>query len=103
MRKPFVGELIAEALGTAIIILFGAGSVAMVQLFGHGIPGEIVNGGYTNITFAWGLGVALAIYLTARVSGAHLNPAVTVSLAAFRDFPGSKVLPYCGAQTVGAF
>jgi glycerol uptake facilitator protein len=103
MRKPLVGELIAEALGTAVIILFGAGSVAMVQLFGRGIPGEIVNGGYTNITIAWGLGVALAIYLTARVSGAHLNPAVTVSLAAFRNFPGSKVVPYCLAQTVGAF
>jgi glycerol uptake facilitator protein len=103
MRREMVGELAAEALGTFIIVLFGTGSVAMVQLFGRGIPGEIVNGGFTNITFAWGLGVALAIYLTARVSGAHLNPAVTVALASFRDFPGSKVLPYCGAQTVGAF
>ena len=98
-----VAELVAEALGTFIIVVFGTGSVAMVQLFGKGVPGEIVNGGYTNITFAWGLGVALGIYLTARISGAHLNPAVTVALASFRGFEPRKVLPYCAAQTVGAF
>jgi glycerol uptake facilitator protein len=103
MHRELAGELIAEALGTFIIVLFGTGSVAMVLLFGRGVPGEIVNGGYTNITVAWGLGVALAIYLTARVSGAHMNTAVTIALASFRSFPGRKVLPYCGAQVVGAF
>jgi glycerol uptake facilitator protein len=75
----------------------------MVVLFGHGITGEIVNGGYTNITLAWGLGVTMGIYIAGRISGAHLNPAVTVALAAFRGFPWSKVLPYVVAQTAGAF
>ena len=102
-NKGLLAELIAEAFGTFVLILFGTGVVAMVVLFGRGVPGEIVHGGFTNITVGWGLGVTMAIYLTARVSGAHLNPAVTVALAAFRGFSWSKVLPYCLAQTTGAF
>lgn len=101
--QRLLGEVIAEALGTFVLVLFGCGVVAMVVLFGKGTPGEIVNGGFTNITFAWGLGVTMAIYLTARVSGAHLNPAVTLALAVFRGFSWAKVLPYSLAQTVGAF
>jgi glycerol uptake facilitator protein len=96
-------ELIAEFAGTLILILFGNGVVAMVVLFGTGVPGEIVNGGFTNITFAWGLGVTMGCYVAGRISGAHLNPAVTLSLAVFRDFPWRKVAPYTVAQTLGAF
>jgi glycerol uptake facilitator protein len=102
-NRRLLAELIAEAFGTFVLIAFGTGVVAMVVLFGRGVPGEIVNGGFTNITFAWGLGVTMAIYLTARISGAHLNPAVTVALAVFRGFSWAKVLPYCAAQTLGAF
>jgi len=98
-----LAELIAEAFGTFVLVLIGTGVVAMVVLFGKGVPGEIVNGGFTNITFAWGLGVTLAIYLTAKISGAHLNPAVTLTLAAFRGFPWSKVVPYSLAQILGGF
>ena len=96
-------ELIAEFLGTLVLILFGDGVVAMVQLFGHGVPGEIVNGGYTNITLAWGLAVTMGIYLAGKISGAHLNPAVTISLAVYRDFAWRKVAPYIAAQVLGAF
>jgi glycerol uptake facilitator protein len=96
-------ELIAEFLGTLVLILFGDGVVAMVNLFGTGVPGEIVKGGYTNITIAWGLAVTMGIYIAGKISGAHLNPAVTVSLAVYRDFPWRKVAPYIGAQTLGAF
>ena len=103
VRNPLVAEVIAEAFGTFILILFGTGVVAMVVLFGQGIAGEVVNGGFTNITLAWGLAVTMAIYLTAKISGAHLNPAVTIALAAFRGFPWIKVLPYCLAQMFGAF
>ena len=97
------GELAAEFLGTMVLILFGTGVVAMVVLFGAGIPGQIVNGGYTNITFGWGLAVTMGIYVAGGISGAHLNPAVTLALAVFRDFPWKKVLPYSLAQTAGAF
>jgi glycerol uptake facilitator protein len=96
-------ELIAEFIGTLVLILFGNGVVAMVVLFGTGVPGEIVHGGFTNITLGWGLGVTMGIYIAGRISGAHLNPAVTLSLAVFRGFPWSKVLPYSVAQILGAF
>src|SRR5947209_878056 len=103
MKSNLAGELAAEFLGTLVLILFGNGVVAMVVLFGKGVPGEIVNGGYTNITLAWGLAVTMGIYIAGKTSGAHLNPAVTVSLAVFRGFPWRKVLPYSVAQTLGAF
>lgn len=96
-------ELIAEFIGTFIILVFGTGVVAMTVLFGSGVPGEIVHGGYTNITVGWGLAVTMGIYVAARISGAHLNPAVSIALALYRDFPWRKVLPYIGAQTAGAF
>jgi len=103
MNNRLVAELVAETFGTFVLVTFGTGVVAMVTLFGRGTPGEIVNGGFTNITFAWGLGVAMAVYLTARISGAHLNPAVTLALAAFRGFSWSKVVPYSLAQICGGF
>jgi glycerol uptake facilitator protein len=96
-------ELIAEFLGTLVLILFGNGVVAMVVLFGTGVPGAVVNGGFTNITLAWGLAVTMGIYIAGRISGAHLNPAVTISMAVFRDFSWGKVVPYIVAQTAGAF
>lgn len=102
MRIGLLAELVAEFIGTMIILLFGAGVVAMVVLFGTGTPNEVVNGGYTNITFAWGLAVALAVFVTGKISGGHLNPAVTLALAVFRGFPWSKVVPYCVAQSLGA-
>ncbi len=96
-------ELAAEFFGTLILILFGNGVVAMVVLFGHGIPGEIVNGGYSNINFAFGIGVTMGIYVAGRISGAHINPAVTLAVAVFRGFSWVKVIPYMLAQTLGAF
>ncbi len=103
MKHKLLAEVSAEFLGTLVLILFGNGVVAMVVLFGTGVPGEVVNGGFTNITIAWGLGVTMGIYVAGRISGAHLNPAVTLSLALFRGFPWRKVLPYSLAQTAGAF
>lgn len=97
------GELLAEFLGTFVLILFGAGVGAMTTLFSTGVPGEVVRGGWTNITLGWGLGVTMGVYVAGRISGAHLNPAVTVAFAAFWGFPWRKVLPYSLAQTAGAF
>ena len=96
-------ELAAEFFGTLILILFGNGVVAMVVLFGHGLPGEIVNGGYTNITLGWGLAVTMGVYVAGKISGAHINPAVTLAVAVFRGFSWKKVVPYWIAQTAGAF
>jgi glycerol uptake facilitator protein len=102
-KPTLVAQLIAEFLGKFVLIVFGTGVVAMVVLFPSSHPGETIHGGYTNITLGWGLGVTMGIYIAGKVSGAHLNPAVTIAFAVFRGFPWSKVLPYCVAQTAGAF
>lgn len=96
-RNPAVGELIGEFFGTMILILFGVGVVAQVVAGGSGF------GNHDSITWAWGFGVTLGVYVAARLSGAHLNPAVTIALAAFKGFEWRKVGPYCLAQTAGAF
>jgi glycerol uptake facilitator protein len=87
--------LLAEFLGTFVLIALGEGVVAMVEL--------LRKGGYASITLGWGLAVTLGICVAGRVSGAHLNPAVTLALAVFRDFPWRKVVPYALAQVAGAF
>ncbi len=102
-KPSLLAELLAEFLGTFVLILFGVGVVAMVVLFPSTTPGEIIHGGYTNITLGWGLAVTMGIYVAGSISGAHLNPAVTLTLAVFRGFPWRKVLLYSLAQTAGAF
>jgi len=102
-KPSLVAELAAEFLGTLVLILFGNGVVAMVVLFPTRNPSETIHGGFTNITLGWGLAVTMGIYIAGKISGAHLNPAVTLALAAFRKFPWSKVAPYTIAQTAGAF
>jgi MIP family channel proteins len=97
MPKGTLREALAEFLGTLVLILFGAGVVAQV-LLSRGTAGS-----YLSINLAWGLGVTMGCYVAAGVSGAHINPAVTVALAVHRAFPWSKVLPYVVAQVAGAF
>nr|WP_194916324.1 MIP/aquaporin family protein [Catenulispora rubra] len=93
--KGLVGELAAEFAGTFILLLFGIGVVAQV------VAGGI--GNHDSIAWAWGFGVLLGVYVAGKITGAHLNPAVTVALAAFGGFSWRKVLPYALAQTLGAF
>jgi glycerol uptake facilitator protein len=102
-KFPLLAELIAEFLGTFVLILLGTGVVAMVVLFPTQTPGEVIHGGFTNITLGWGLAVTMGIYVAGKISGAHLNPAVTLALAVFRGFSWWKVLPYSIAQVAGAF
>jgi len=92
---PFLGEII----GTMLLIVFGGGVVAGV-LLKHS---KAEAGGWIVITMGWGLGVAVAIYAVGSVSGAHINPAVTVGLAAIGEFPWSMVPAYLLAQLIGAF
>ena len=97
MLRGTLREAAAEFLGTFLILVFGTASVAQKVLSGGAL------GSALSIHLSWGLGVALGIYASAGVSGAHLNPAVTLALAAFRGFPWRKVPAYVLAQTAGAF
>ncbi|MCB0940559.1 MAG: aquaporin family protein [Mycobacterium sp.] len=101
-RSALLGEFFAEFFGTMILILFGVGVVA--QVVTGGFPTTTgATGDYNSIAWGWGLGVTMAVYVAGRLSGAHLNPAVTVALAAFKGFSARKVVPYIGAQLAGAF
>ncbi|CAI5714359.1 hypothetical protein KXD40_008164 [Peronospora effusa] len=97
IKSPLLRECMAEFLGTMVLIMFGDGSVAQVVL------SEGSKGGYFNINLGWGLGVLFGIHLSGGISGAHLNPAVTTTLALFGRFERRKVIPYIIAQVLGAF
>lgn len=104
MQPDLVRRLIAEIVGTAILVAFGAGSVVAALTVAGGTPTSKVDYpalGMIAITF--GLAIALAIYAFGTVSGAHINPAVTIGLAAVRRFPWTEVIPYLIAQAIGAF
>jgi len=96
-RHSLKSELYAEFLGTFILIMFGAGVVAQKVL------SESNFGSYLAVNLGWGLGVTMGVYVAASVSGAHLNPAVSLAFAWRRRLPWAKVLPYSLAQTAGAF
>jgi glycerol uptake facilitator protein len=95
-RNTLAGELSAEVLGTFTLIIFGVGVVAQTVL-------TPFTAGAQSIHWAWGIGVVMGVYVAGGLSGAHLNPAVTVALAWRRGFPWGKVGPYALAQLVGAF
>ncbi|HMB82031.1 MAG TPA: MIP/aquaporin family protein, partial [Vicinamibacterales bacterium] len=97
MPKGVFREMLAEFFGTFILIMFGCGVVAQVVLSKHSAGDNL------SINIAWGLAVTMGCYVSAGVTGAHLNPAVTLALAVHRKFPWNKVLPYALAQLAGAF
>ena len=105
-----LGELMAEFLGTFVILAFGDGVVAMAVA---ALPGSgraatsttifLAAGDWLLIVFGWAWAVAFGIWVAGGVSGAHLNPAVTLGFAVRRKFPWRKVAPYWVAQVLGAF
>lgn len=97
MRRGIAREVLAEFLGTFVLIVFGVGVVAQTVL-SKGSAGSPLS-----INIAWGLAVTMGCYVAAGVTGAHLNPAVTLALAVHRRFPWNKVVPYSLAQLGGAF
>jgi glycerol uptake facilitator protein len=92
-------RIVAEAVGTGILVLFGAGSVVAALTVGGG---ELDYAGLGMVAFAFAFAVAVAIYAFGTTSGAHINPAVTISLAATGRFPWGEVPAYVVAQLVGA-
>jgi len=95
-RTPLPAWFIGEFLGTFLLVFFGCGSVAAAVLTGAQV-------GVFQVAIVWGLGIATAIYLTGSLSGAHLNPAVTMAFAVWTGFPWKQVPRYVAAQFAGAF
>lgn len=88
--------LVGEFFGTFLLVFFGCGSVCAAVLTGAQV-------GVFQVAIVWGLGIATAIYLTGSLSGAHLNPAVTLAMAVWGGFPARRVVPYIVVQIVAAF
>ena len=105
-RRTQWGELLSEFLGTFVLIAFGTGVVAMtvaaLPASGRG-AGLMSSGDWLLIAWGWGMAVVFGVYVAGGVSGAHLNPAVTLAFALRRGFPWAKVPGYVAAQVVGAF
>jgi glycerol uptake facilitator protein len=94
--SPFIGEFI----GTALLLILGAGVVANVVL----TKTKGNNSGWIVITIGWGMAVFVGVYASTTLGGSgHLNPAVTIALSTFGDFDSSLLLTYIGAQFAGAF
>ena len=106
-RQTTVGEYSSEFLGTFVLIMFGDGVVAMVvaalNQSGRGPEPFVGQADWILIATGWGLAVALAVYVAGGISSAHINPAVTLAMAVFRDFSWRKVPGYMIAQVLGAF
>src|SRR5690348_2811895 len=106
LRAGLGGEMLAEFLGTFVLIMFGLGSVAVAVV---GLPGsgrQSVPFGAANwliIAWGWGMAVVFGVYVAGGISGAHLNPAVTLAMAVRRGFSWARVPAYWFAQVLGAF
>jgi glycerol uptake facilitator protein len=107
VRTGLLGDLGAEFLGTFVLIAFGDGVVAMavaaLNQSGRGMKIFDASGDWLLITWGWAIAVTMGVYVAGGVTGAHLNPAVTLAFAVRRAFPWSRVLPFWGAQVLGAF
>jgi len=97
MGRSTWGEYLAEVIGTAFLLMVGDGVAAMAILYNS------FSGDYWGICILWGLGVIMAVYLVGSISGAHLNPAVTLGFAIYGGFPWKKVPGFIFSQLVGAF
>lgn len=94
MQRSVFHEMIAEAIGTFILVLFGVGAVAV----------SVWTGGLSlwPVALMFALGVTFGVYASGKISGGHINPAVTLTMAVFTGFPWAKVAPYILAQFIGA-
>jgi glycerol uptake facilitator protein len=99
-KNSLLGECIAEVFGTFILILLGDGVVANVGLAPR-LAAPAYN--WNTIAFGWAMAVALAVYVAGGVSGAHINPAVSLAMAVRGVLPWRKLAPYWISQILGAF
>ncbi|PHR97684.1 MAG: aquaporin [Blastopirellula sp.] len=94
--KPIVACCVAEVIGTFLLIFFGLGAVHTAVLVG-GLAG------LWQVAIVWGLAIMIAVYAVGPISGAHINPAITIGFSIWGLFPKNRILPYVGSQLLGAF
>ncbi|XP_045900513.1 aquaporin-10a [Micropterus dolomieu] len=97
VRNALVRECLAEFLGTFVLLLFGCAAAAQVK------TSRETKGQFLSVNMAFSVGVMSAMYLTKGISGAHLNPAVTLSFCVLGQVPWGSLLPYCLSQMLGAY
>src|SRR5438132_7690404 len=99
MSRPepsLIARCVAELLGTFVLVFFGCGAVHTAVLTN-------AQAGLWQVAIVWGVGIMVSVYVFGGISGAHINPAITVALATFGGFPRKFVLPYIANQLAGAF
>src|SRR5438067_1047585 len=96
LKNTLSARCFAEVLGTYILIFFGCGAVHAAVLTG-------AQAGLWQVAIVWGVAIMIAVYVVGGISGAHINPAITVALATWGRFSWKEVLPYTASQLVGAF
>ncbi|KAI0690457.1 aquaporin [Cerioporus squamosus] len=99
--REVLREPAAEFFGVMILIIFGAGVDCQVVLSANTGVASSPKGDYLSLNFGWAVGTALGVWVSSGISGGHINPAVTIALATFRDFPWRKVPAYIFAQVMG--
>jgi len=100
--RQYIREPMAEFFGTMILVIFGDGANCQVVLSSIPAVASSPKGQYLSTSFGFAVGVALGVWICGSISGGHINPAVTLSLAVFRGFPWKKVPVFIAAQTLGA-
>ncbi|KIJ47799.1 hypothetical protein M422DRAFT_45555 [Sphaerobolus stellatus SS14] len=100
-RHP-IREAAAEFIGTMILVIFGNGVNCQVVLSRNPGVASFPQGDYLAISFGWGVGIALGVWISGGISGGHINPAVTLTMATLRRFPWKKVPIYMMSQLLGA-
>jgi glycerol uptake facilitator protein len=105
MSSPtFTQKLTAEAIGTAILVFIGAGSVPLTVFLTNGNPANSFGSAeLSTISFAFAFAIFAAVYSVGHISGCHINPAVTIALLATRKIDVQTAIGYIGAQLAGAF
>lgn len=96
MKNNLFGECLAELLGTFVFMFIGTATVASLVTAGTNLS-------FWELCLCWGLAITVAVFIVGVVSGAHLNPSVTIALAVWKGFDKKKIVPYVIAQTIGAF
>ncbi|KAI6114373.1 major intrinsic protein superfamily membrane channel protein [Pisolithus sp. B1] len=100
--REYIREPAAEFLGTMILVIFGCGGNCQVGLSSNTAVSATPRGEFLSLNFGWAVGIALGVLVSGGVSGGHINPAVTLAVASFRNFPWRKVPYYILAQLLGA-